>query len=284
MGHWWERNIVEPGKLPLFLALSSFILTFLITRTITRLIKAGRGPFRDVSPGGLHIHHVVPGVVLTVVGGFGAVTSGSHGAGAYVSAVLFGVGAGLVLDEFALILHLQDVYWTEQGRKSVEVVVLTASLVLLLLSGFLPFGVNDLSEDEESDRLTLVANMAGNFAIALLALTKGKPRMAVIGALLPPVAIVGALRLARPGSWWARHAYRHRPRALRRARVRAHRHDLRWNAVRRRVQDWVGGFREPPGGPEGKPPSGPGGEPPAGPDGKPPTGRDGEPPGGPGGT
>ncbi|MBH5334476.1 hypothetical protein IHE55_06525 [Streptomyces pactum] len=249
MGHWWERNIAEPGKLPLFLALSSFILTFLITRTVTRMIKAGRGPFRNVTPGGLHIHHVVPGVVLSVIGGFGAVASGTHGGGAYASAVLFGVGAGLVLDEFALILHLQDVYWSEQGRQSVEAVVLTAALVLLLLSGFLPFGVNDLTDEEESDRLAVVANIVANFAVALLALVKGKPRMAVVGVLLPPVAIVGALRLARPGSWWARHAYHRRPRARHRSQVRARRHDLRWNAVRRRLQDWVGGFREPPSGP-----------------------------------
>ena len=76
MGHWFHRNIVEPGKLPLLLALTSFILTFVVTRTITRLIRAGKGPFRNVTSGGLHIHHVVPGVVLTVIGGFGAVGSG----------------------------------------------------------------------------------------------------------------------------------------------------------------------------------------------------------------
>lgn len=67
MGHWWERNIIEPGKLPLLLALTAFVLTFLITRVITRLIRAGKGPFRNISgSGGVHIHHVVPGVVLTV--------------------------------------------------------------------------------------------------------------------------------------------------------------------------------------------------------------------------
>lgn len=68
MGHWWYRNIVEPGKLPLLLALVSFVLTFLVTRAITRLIRAGKGPFRNITPGGVHVHHVVPGVVLMVVG------------------------------------------------------------------------------------------------------------------------------------------------------------------------------------------------------------------------
>src|SRR5262249_34932132 len=67
MGHWLQRNIIEPGKLPMLLALSAFVLTFVATRTITRLIRAGHGPFGNVKAGGLHIHHVVPGVVLIVV-------------------------------------------------------------------------------------------------------------------------------------------------------------------------------------------------------------------------
>ncbi|MFI1967813.1 hypothetical protein BLA24_22615 [Streptomyces cinnamoneus] len=241
MGHWLARNIVDPGKLPLLLALTSFVLTFLVTRVITRLIRAGRGPFRNIRPGGLHVHHVVPGVVLMVVGGFGAVAEGQHGVGAAVSAVLFGAGAGLVLDEFALVLHLDDVYWTEQGRKSVEIVVLTAALVTLLLAGFLPFGVNELTPDELHDRGIVVANVSVNFLIALFALAKGKPRMALIGAVVPFVALVGAVRLARPGSPWARRFYRNRPRARRRSRVRAYRHDARWAAVRNRLHDLVAG-------------------------------------------
>lgn len=241
MGHWWARNIVEPGKLPLLLALTAFVMTFLVTRVITRLIRAGRGPFRNISPGGLHVHHVVPGIVLMVVGGFGAVAEGRHGFGASVSAVLFGTGAGLVLDEFALVLHLDDVYWTEQGRKSVEVVVMTAALVGLVLSGFLPFGVNELTPDELQNRSIVITNFVTNFVIALFALAKGKPRIAVIGCVVPLVALVGAVRLARPGSPWARRFYRHRPRARRRARVRAYRHDARWAAVRNRLHDLLAG-------------------------------------------
>ncbi len=76
MGQWLERNIIEPGKLPLLIALTAFVLTFVITRIITRLIRAGKGPFGNVTAGSVHIHHVVPGVILTVIGGFGAVASG----------------------------------------------------------------------------------------------------------------------------------------------------------------------------------------------------------------
>ncbi|MFI0190336.1 hypothetical protein ACH4PW_22665 [Streptomyces sp. NPDC017082] len=245
MGHWWVRNIVEPGKLPLLLALAAFVLTFAATRAVTRLIRAGKGPFGNVRAGGLHIHHVVPGVVLTVVGGFGAVASDRHGAGGAVSAVLFGMGAGLVLDEFALLLHLDDVYWSAEGRKSVEVVVLTAALVGLLLAGFSPFGVDNLTRQELADRTTAVANIAANFVLSLVALSKGKTRTALFGVIVPLVALVGAVRLARPGSPWARRCYGRRPRARARAVLRAYRHDRRWAGPRRAVQDWIGGRPDP---------------------------------------
>ncbi|MGW1585381.1 hypothetical protein [Streptomyces sp. NPDC002386] len=245
MGHWWERNILEPGKLPLLLALSAFVLTFVVTRVITRLIRAGRGPFGNVEAGGLHIHHVVPGVVLTVVGGFGAVAGYRNSTGGAIAAVVFGVGAGLVLDEFALILHLDDVYWTAEGRKSVEAVVLTAALVGLLLAGFVPFGVNDLSEQELQDRGSVISTIAMNFLFALIALSKGKARIAVFGVIVPLVALVGAVRLARPGSLWARRFYRRRPRARAKAALRAYRHDRRWSGPRRAVQDWIGGKPDP---------------------------------------
>jgi ABC-type multidrug transport system fused ATPase/permease subunit len=239
---WLERNIIEPGKLPLLLALVSFVLTFLITRGITRLIRAGKGPFRNVSSSsGVHVHHVVPGVILTIAGGFGAVAAGQHGFGSGLAAVIFGIGAGLVLDEFALVLHLADVYWTEAGRKSVEMVVLTASLVGLLLIGFSPLGVNDLSDDQEQNRAVVIVNIVVNFVFALIALFKGKTRLAVFGVIVPVIALIGALRLARPGSYWAKRFYRRRPRARAKSGLRAYRHDRRWLGPRRAFQDWIGG-------------------------------------------
>lgn len=241
MGDWWYRNIVEPGKLPLLLALAAFLLTFAATRTITRLIRAGRGPFRNVTPGGMHIHHVVPGVILTVIGGFGAVGSGRHGVGASICAVIFGTGAGLVLDEFALILHLADVYWTEQGKQSVEVVVLAAALGLLVLSGFSPLGVNDVTGQEEQGRGTAILTVLVNLLFVVLAMFKGKPRLAIVGVLVPFVALFGAIRLARPGSAWAKRWYRRRPRARARSRLRAYRHDRRWSKLSRGFQDLIGG-------------------------------------------
>lgn len=241
MGTWFERNFVEPGRLPLLLALAAFVVTFLVTRTITRLIRAGRGPFRNITPGGVHIHHVVPGVVLTVVGGFGAVSSGKQGMAAGICAVVFGVGAGLVLDEFALILHLDDVYWSEQGRQSVEVVILTTALVGLLVAGFSPIGVDSVSSQEAGGRVTAITVLLLDLLFVVITLAKGKPKMAVIGVLVPFLAWVGAVRLARPGSPWAKRLYAKHPHRRARALVRAYHHDRNWVRLGRRFQDLVGG-------------------------------------------
>ncbi|MGP3966851.1 hypothetical protein [Streptomyces sp. 6N223] len=247
MEDWWYRNIVEPGKLPLLLAITAFIVTFLATRFVTRSIRAGRGPFHDVAPGGAHVHHMVPGVVLMCVGGFGGVAAGGRGWVAGATAVAFGIGTGLVLDEFALMLYMQDVYWSEQGQKSVEVVVITAALLIFLLAGASPLGVNDLGEEEQQDRASVISTLLGNFVLVLVALAKGKARTALFGVLVPLVALVGAVRLARPGSWWAKRAYRRRPRAAARAERRHRKHNARWGGVERRLDNLLGGAPSAPG-------------------------------------
>lgn len=245
MADWWHENVVEPGKLPLLLALFFFIGTFAVVRGVTRMIRAGRGPFRNVSPGGLHVHHMVPGVLLMVVGGFGAVAADHGGWVPSVVAAVFGIGSGLVLDEFALILHMQDVYWSEQGRKSVELVVLTAALVAMLTAGFLPLGVDALSAEEQQNRLALASTLLGHFGFAVVSLAKGKPRLALFGVFVPLVALVGAVRLARPDSPWATRFYKRRQRARDRAVRRAGKHDARWSRLRRRLGDTLGGHPGP---------------------------------------
>ena len=244
MGNWWHRNIVEPGKLPLLLALAAFVLTFAVTRFVTRMIRAGRGPFHDISPGGRHVHHVVPGVLLMCLGGFGCLATGRHGLVAHGAAVVFGIGTGLVLDEFALLLYLHDVYWTAEGQKSVEVVVVTAALLGFMLAGFSPLGVDDLGGLERAGRGVVVGVLIGNFVLALVALLKGKLRVAAFGLVLPFVALIGAVRLARPTSPWAKRLYRDRPRLRERAERRARKHERRWGRLEHRLDDWLGGTPE----------------------------------------
>jgi len=113
----------------LFLASLGFLTTFAIVRVITHLIRAGVGPFQNVSSGGLHIHHLVWGILLLLAVGYLWLIERGTGSNwlAGVSALAYGVGAALTLDEFALWLNLQDVYWTGPGRVSIDAVVIFAA-------------------------------------------------------------------------------------------------------------------------------------------------------------
>jgi hypothetical protein len=115
----------------LFLASLGFLVTFAIVRGITHLIRAGIGPFHNVSSGGLHIHHLVWGILLLLVVGYAWLIEAGTTSSllSSITAVAYGVGAALTLDEFALWLNLQDVYWTGPGRVSIDAVMIFASLL-----------------------------------------------------------------------------------------------------------------------------------------------------------
>jgi hypothetical protein len=130
----YDRHIVGTGKEQAFWILIAFLATFLVVRAVTHAIRAGRGPFRNVSVGGTHVHHLVPGIVLILVAGYLS-NAIQPRVGRTMVAIFFGIGAALTLDEFALWLHLKDVYWQKQGRRSVDVVVVCATLAGLVVLG-----------------------------------------------------------------------------------------------------------------------------------------------------
>jgi hypothetical protein len=115
----------------LFLASLGFLVTFAIVRGITHLIRAGIGPINNISSGGLHIHHLVWGILLLLGVGYAWLIQQGTGSSWFSSATAFayGVAAALTLDEFALWLNLEDVYWTGPGRVSIDAVVIFASLL-----------------------------------------------------------------------------------------------------------------------------------------------------------
>ena len=128
----------------LFLASLGFLLTFGIVRGITHMIRAGVGPFHNVSSGGLHIHHLVWGILLLLLVGY--IWLIQEGTGqtrlpslfSRLTAIAYGAGAALTLDEFALWLNLQDVYWEGKGRESIDAIVIFGALLSLGIWG-LPF-------------------------------------------------------------------------------------------------------------------------------------------------
>ncbi len=115
----------------LFLASVAFLVTFGIVRGITLAIRAGVGPVHNVSAGGLHIHHLVWGILLLIVVSYVWLLEVGVGSSwiASLTAIAFGVGAALTLDEFALWLNLSDVYWERRGRESIDAVLIFGGLL-----------------------------------------------------------------------------------------------------------------------------------------------------------
>jgi hypothetical protein len=245
MHNWWQRDVIVPGKLPLLVCFAAFVITFLTTRGITRAIRAGRGPFHNISEGGTHVHHAVPGIILLIAGAFLAVDSTPHTATAVIAAAAVGIGTSLVLDEFALILHLQDDYWTQEGRLSVEMVSLAFGCLGFMVVGVAPFGVNDMGDAELGIRVGAGAATAVTLVLIVICVFKGKFKLALFGIFVPPLAWLGAVRLARPGSRWAKHRYG--PRREARATERAAAFDGRWDPILDRLSNLIAGKPSSPG-------------------------------------
>ena len=119
-------------------------------------------------------------------------------------AVGFGIGAAFVLDEFALSLHLRDVYWTPEGRHSIEASIIWALLGLMLLAGIAPFGIHDQTE---TPRIVSFAVVMVAIGLSVVTCLKGKLTLGLLSIFVPPLGRIAAGRLARPGSIWAQLFY-----------------------------------------------------------------------------
>ena len=195
--------------------LAAFVVTFVATRTITLAIRGGRGPFKNTTIGGVHVHHQVYGIFLLLATGTAEFAYRPDSPWLEVLAVLFGTGAALTLDEFALWLRLDDVYWGPQGRQSVDAVLVAVVIGTLLLLGANPF-----TDEADAGHAAAAVTVAVNLGFAMLAILKGRVVWGLLGVFVPVVAVVVALRLARPHSPWARRFYRPGSRRLRRSRER----------------------------------------------------------------
>jgi hypothetical protein len=133
----YRKHFAERRKERQFISSTSFFATFGVVRGITHAIRAGVGPFGNVSPGGRHIHHMTFGIIgLLVVGYLWMLEIGTaHRLSSRLTSGAYGAGAALTLDEFALWLNLQDVYWAKQGRESIDAVVLFGALLSMGLVG-----------------------------------------------------------------------------------------------------------------------------------------------------
>jgi hypothetical protein len=237
-----QHFLDEPAQRAGFILLGAFLASFLFIRTSARLIRSPRvswWPGSVTTSGGLHLHHLVWGIVLLLLSGFLNFALGPSGVWLDVLAALFGIGAGLTLDEFALWVHLEDVYWAEQGRASLDAVVVAALLGGLIVLGLAPFELADKSSAVAS----ILVVVALDVALCILAILKGKPILGLTGVFVPLASLLGAIRLATPTSPWARRRYPPDSRKLQRAQTRF----ARVRRRRRRMSDVIAGTPSRPG-------------------------------------
>jgi hypothetical protein len=222
------------GRAPLLLLLASLLVVFALTRLYTRLARV-RG-WGSGSAGGVHVHHMVVGIVLILVSGLVEIAIQPGGGGRELLAIAFGAGAAFTLDEFALWLHLRDVYWSAEGRSSIDATVMGVLLAGLLLVGSSPFGIEDDSHDPRAIAFGLIVL---NVALAAVTLAKGKLMLSLVAVFVPVAGLVGAFRLAKPRSLWAKRFYDEQK--VRRATARFEDPNAPLVRLHRRFADLVGG-------------------------------------------
>lgn len=125
------KKIRQARRVSQFLVLVSFLITFVITRAVTHLQRNGILPHQERA---LYIHHLVPGIFLILISGYIGISFWNIPRVRRITAILFGIGAALTIDEFALWLYLKDVYWERQGRDSIDAVIIVATLFLIVFA------------------------------------------------------------------------------------------------------------------------------------------------------
>jgi hypothetical protein len=203
---FWDR-LAEHNEQGLFLVLVGFIGSFAFIRMSTRLQRSPRvswWPGSIVSDSGVHLHHLVFGIVTMMIAGAGGFLAFGQSPWTEICALGFGIGAGLTIDEFALWVYLDDVYWAEEGRSSIDATVIAAAGMMLVLLGFSP-----LTIESGSIGAVLGSILSAVFVFVLVAIcfAKGRVLHGVVGFFVFPVALYGACRLGKPGSAWARRRY-----------------------------------------------------------------------------
>jgi hypothetical protein len=203
---FWNR-ISEHELQGLYLVLIGFLLSFAFIRMSTRLMRSPKVPWWPgsiVSDSGVHLHHLVFGIVTMMISGATGFASYGDSPWMEICAFAFGVGAGLTIDEFALWVYLDDVYWAEEGRSSIDATVIAAAVMGLALLGFTPFTIE---EGSVGAILGSVASAAVVFLLVAICFAKGRVMHGIVGFFVFPIALYGACRLAKPTSPWARRRY-----------------------------------------------------------------------------
>ena len=204
---FWQDQLVDNNQQALFLMLVGFLGSFIFIRISTRIMRSDKvswWPGSVVSESGVHVHHLVFGIVTMMAAGTAAFATLGYSPWFEVFAFIFGIGVGLTIDEFALWVHLDDVYWAEEGRRSIDATVIAVLCIALIMFGGRPFEV-----DGGSFEAVLISAIitAINFTFAGICFLKERLLHGVVGLFIAPVGIYGAWRIGKPNSAWAKRRY-----------------------------------------------------------------------------
>ena len=241
---FWDDQLVDDGRQYLFLVLAGFILSFGFIRFSTRMMRSPRVPWWPgsiVSDGGVHLHHLVFGIVMMIAAGTVSFAGFATSPIYEICAVTFGIGVGLTIDEFALWVYLDDVYWAKQGRASIDATLLAAALMVIALFGIQPVEFDTASAAE------IIASVFGVlllFAIVAISFLKGRLLHGSFGIFIQPLAIYAACRLGKPNSGWARRFYGERNPSKHARAEKRFRPDRRTERFKEAFRDAVGGAPE----------------------------------------
>ncbi|HEV7162982.1 MAG TPA: hypothetical protein VGN25_06990 [Solirubrobacteraceae bacterium] len=203
IGHIYDLVVADDGRQHAFVCLTALLIAFFLIRTSARMTRAFTWwPGGVETEGGVHLHHFVWGIFLMLGSGFIGIGLHLHEPWGGIDAAVFGVGAGLTLDEFALWTRLEDVYWSEEGRSSLEAVTIVGVVGALMVIGVRPF---DLAAPGSA--ITVSAVIGLSLLVSVIALLKGRILLGTVGLFLAPVGLLGAVRLGHPNSPWARRRY-----------------------------------------------------------------------------
>ena len=242
LSSFWNDQLVDHNRQGIFLVLVGFVGSFAFIRLSARLGRSERAPWWPgsvVSESGVHLHHLVWGICLMTASGALGFALFDSSPWFEICAACFGIGAGLTFDEFALWIHLEDVYWAREGRSSIDAAVIAGAALLLVLLGAVPLRVDTGSSAGD----IVVSVIAGAILLLPVVVCFAKQRLlhGTFGIFFPPLALYGALRIGKPHSPWARRFYADRnpgKQAKAEARFRA---DRRTERLKERLRDAVGG-------------------------------------------
>jgi lysyl-tRNA synthetase class 2 len=236
---FWNDQLVANDRQGVFLVLVGFLGSFAFIRMSTRMIRAEVSwwPGNIESESGLHVHHLVFGIITMMVAGTLGFAAFGHSPLTEICALLFGIGVGLTIDEFALWVYLEDVYWAEQGRSSIDATVIAAALIGMIVIGVNPF---EASDEGATVIESIIAWLLILFFIGA-AFLKGRRLHGILGIFFTPLAIYATCRIGKPDSAWAHRRYgERRPKKQAKAEARFH-PGRRTDRFKEAFRDIVGG-------------------------------------------